>query len=111
MMSFDELCGSALGAADYTAISEAFHTIFVHGVPMMSLVHLNQVRRGEARQGGLVEAPPVWLVSLNDSYVPVGNVAYCGLCDYWLLRLEVGTHKTHFFSARTPWDTRSIYMT
>lgn len=44
MMSFDELCGSALGAADYTAISEAFHTVFVHGIPMMSLVHLNQVR-------------------------------------------------------------------
>lgn len=48
MMSFDELCGSALGAADYTAISEAFHTVFVHGVPMMSLVHLNQVRLDEA---------------------------------------------------------------
>ena len=41
-MTFDELCGSALGAADYTAISEAFHTLFVHGVPMMNLVHINQ---------------------------------------------------------------------
>lgn len=44
MMTFNELCGSALGAADYTAISEAFHTIFVDGVPMMNLVHLNQAR-------------------------------------------------------------------
>eukprot|EP00752_Nemacystus_decipiens_P012674 g11227.t1 len=44
-MTFDELCGSALGAADYTAISEAFHTLFVHGVPMMNLAHINQVRR------------------------------------------------------------------
>lgn len=44
-MTFDELCGSALGAADYTAISEAFHTLFVHGVPMMNLVHINQARR------------------------------------------------------------------
>lgn len=43
-MTFDELCGSALGSADYTAISEAFHTIFVHGVPMMNLVHINQAR-------------------------------------------------------------------
>eukprot|EP00904_Undaria_pinnatifida_P007899 jgi/Undpi1/4239/HiC_scaffold_16.g07605.m1 len=45
MMSFDELCGSALGAADYTAISEAFHTVFVHGIPTMNLAHLNQARR------------------------------------------------------------------
>lgn len=44
-MTFDELCGSALGAADYTAISEAFHTLFVHGVPMMNLVHINQAGR------------------------------------------------------------------
>lgn len=58
MMSFDELCGSALGAADYTAISEAFHTIFVHGVPMMSLVHLNQVRRGEAGRARRPPFPP-----------------------------------------------------
>lgn len=59
MMSFDELCGSALGAADYTAISEAFHTIFVHGVPMMNLVHLNQVRRDEAGRahGGTPPSP------------------------------------------------------
>ncbi|CAM9194857.1 unnamed protein product [Ectocarpus fasciculatus] len=45
MMTFDELCGKALGAADFTAISEAFHTLFVHGVPMMNLVHINQARR------------------------------------------------------------------
>lgn len=45
MMTFDELCGKALGAADFTAISEAFHTLFVHGIPMMNLVHINQARR------------------------------------------------------------------
>ena len=55
MMSFDELCGSALGAADYTAISEAFHTVFVHGIPTMNLTHLNQVRRDEA---GRARPPP-----------------------------------------------------
>jgi len=55
MMTFDELCGSALGAADYTAISEAFHTLFVHGVPMMNLVHINQAREG-ARSRGREEA-------------------------------------------------------
>lgn len=44
---FEELCGSAMGAADYTAISEAFHTIFVEGLAVMSLVHINQVRTDE----------------------------------------------------------------
>lgn len=44
MFDFEELCGNAMGAVDYTAISEAFHTIFVNGVPMMNLVHLNQAR-------------------------------------------------------------------
>lgn len=53
MMTFDELCGSALGAADYTAISEAFHTLFVHGVPMMNLVHVNQAREGGRANGSI----------------------------------------------------------
>lgn len=43
MFTFDELCSEAMGAADYTALAEAFHTIFVNGVPMMNLVHVNQV--------------------------------------------------------------------
>lgn len=44
MFTFEELCGEAMGAADYTALSEAFHTIFVNGMPMMNLVHINQAR-------------------------------------------------------------------
>ncbi|CAM9355328.1 unnamed protein product [Discosporangium mesarthrocarpum] len=43
--TFEELCGQAMGAADYLALSEAFHTVFVQDVPSMSLVHLNQARR------------------------------------------------------------------
>lgn len=44
MITFDELCGSALGSADYTAMAEAFHTIFVRGVPVMTLAHGDQAR-------------------------------------------------------------------
>ncbi|CAM9395579.1 unnamed protein product, partial [Choristocarpus tenellus] len=45
LFTFDELCGQALGAADYKALSEAFHTLCVSDIPRMTLVHLNQVRR------------------------------------------------------------------
>jgi predicted ATPase len=41
--TFDELCGSAVGAADYLALSGAFHTVFLEGVPVMGMRHLNQV--------------------------------------------------------------------
>ncbi len=34
---FDELCDRPLGAADYLALSQAFHTVFIDGVPRMSL--------------------------------------------------------------------------
>lgn len=44
LFDFEELCGSAKGAADFTAMAEAFHTIFINGVPVMNLVHLNQAR-------------------------------------------------------------------
>jgi hypothetical protein len=39
---FEELCARPLGAADYIALSHAFHTIFVANVPLMSM----QARRG-----------------------------------------------------------------
>ena len=29
LLSFDELCGARLGAADYSALAASFHTIFV----------------------------------------------------------------------------------
>ncbi len=34
---FEELCGRPLGAADYIAIGQAFHTVFLEGVPAMSM--------------------------------------------------------------------------
>lgn len=34
---FLELCDRALGAADYMALSQAFHTLFLTDVPRMSL--------------------------------------------------------------------------
>jgi len=35
--SFAELCDANKGAADYSAIAQHFHTVFLSGIPMMSL--------------------------------------------------------------------------
>ena len=35
--SFEELCGRPLGAADYIALAQAYHTVFVIDIPAMSL--------------------------------------------------------------------------
>ena len=35
--TFEELCNRTLGAADYIAIAQAFHTVFLTDIPTMSL--------------------------------------------------------------------------
>ena len=42
---FRDLCGQALGAADYICVGENFHTVFVDGVPKLTLNEVNVVRR------------------------------------------------------------------
>ena len=44
-LSFDDLCDQPLGAADYIALAQAFHTLFVTDVPQMSLRRRDQARR------------------------------------------------------------------
>ena len=36
-MSFEELCAQPLGAADYLALSQTYHTVFILGIPAMSV--------------------------------------------------------------------------
>mmetsp|Transcript_14794 Transcript_14794/g.32142 ORF Transcript_14794/g.32142 Transcript_14794/m.32142 type:complete len:560 (-) Transcript_14794:358-2037(-) len=43
--SFYDLCGTAKGAADYLAISERFHTVFIEDVPKLQYHEVNLVRR------------------------------------------------------------------
>ncbi|KAI2798400.1 Lactation elevated protein 1 [Blomia tropicalis] len=43
--NFLELCDQALGAIDYLTISQAFHTVFVRNIPVMSLQQRIQARR------------------------------------------------------------------
>ena len=42
---FNDLCSKALGAADYICVGENFHTVFVDGVPKLTLNDVNVVRR------------------------------------------------------------------
>jgi len=43
--TFGELCDRPLGAADYLAIGEAFSTLFIAGIPQLTMQERDQVRR------------------------------------------------------------------
>jgi len=45
LLSFDELCGARLGAADYSALAASFHTLFVADVPRMASARRDEARR------------------------------------------------------------------
>jgi cell division protein ZapE len=42
---FEDLCGRALGAADYLALARRFHTLILGGVPVMAAERRNEARR------------------------------------------------------------------
>lgn len=44
-LHFDEVCASALGAGDYTALASVFHTIGLTGVPRMTIERVDLMRR------------------------------------------------------------------
>ncbi|KAL2318088.1 hypothetical protein Fmac_031964 [Flemingia macrophylla] len=43
--TFDYLCGRPLGAADYIAVAENFHTVFIYDIPVMSMRIRDKARR------------------------------------------------------------------
>ncbi|EOD28584.1 ATPase [Emiliania huxleyi CCMP1516] len=43
--SFERLCGTALGAGDYVALAQRYHTLCVDDLPQMSLRQRDQARR------------------------------------------------------------------
>jgi len=44
-LSFPELCGNALGAADYLKLAHEFHTILLDGIPVMDYERRNEAKR------------------------------------------------------------------
>eukprot|EP00951_Prasinocladus_malaysianus_P049048 scaffold665198_cov108-Prasinocladus_malaysianus.AAC.1 len=61
--SFAELCAKPLGAADYIAVSRAFHTVFITDVPAFSM----QVTERATRPQTL--ARPVALLSRSCAHI------------------------------------------
>ncbi|KAH7524667.1 hypothetical protein FEM48_Zijuj06G0144000 [Ziziphus jujuba var. spinosa] len=43
--TFEYLCGRPVGAADYIAAAENYHTVFISGIPMMSMRIRDKARR------------------------------------------------------------------
>ncbi len=43
--SFDALCGRALGPADYLAIAQRFHTVFIDHIPELGRLNRNEAKR------------------------------------------------------------------
>lgn len=43
--NFEYLCGRPVGAADYIAVARNFHTVFISGIPVMSMRIRNKARR------------------------------------------------------------------
>ncbi|KAK7260873.1 hypothetical protein RIF29_27172 [Crotalaria pallida] len=43
--TFEHLCGRPLGAADYIAVAENYHTVFISDIPMMSMRIRDKARR------------------------------------------------------------------
>jgi protein AFG1 len=43
--SFEDVCQKALGAADYLVIGQQFSTVFLHGIPPLTVNELNWFRR------------------------------------------------------------------
>jgi cell division protein ZapE len=77
--SFASLCGTALGAQDYLAIAEQFHTVFLEDVPTLTPARRDEARRlvnlidalyeADAKLVVLAEAPP-------DALYPAGDGAF-----------------------------------
>jgi predicted ATPase len=44
-LSFAALCDSPLGASDYIALAQQFHTVFLLDVPQLSMQQRDQARR------------------------------------------------------------------
>lgn len=54
--TFDELCRTNLGPADYISIASTFHTIILIDVPILNLTHKNEARRFITLLDALYEA-------------------------------------------------------
>jgi len=77
--SFQNLCDRPLGAADYLAIAETFHTLMLDGVPKMERDSRNQAKRFVALIDALYETRTKLIVSADaqpSGLYPSGDGAF-----------------------------------
>ncbi len=77
--TFVSLCGQALGAQDYLAVAERFHTVFLEDVPLLTPDHRNEAARFVALIDALYEAKAKLVVSAAaepDALYPSGDGSF-----------------------------------
>ena len=74
--TFEELCGRALGAQDYLAVAQRFHTLFLEDAPVLAHANRNEAKRFIALVDALYEARRRLVVSAAaepDGLYPVAH--------------------------------------
>jgi cell division protein ZapE len=77
--TFDELCDQPLGAGDYLALADRFHTVFLEGVPRLGPEKRNAARRLVHLIDALYEASAKLVVLADaepDALYPAGDGAF-----------------------------------
>jgi len=77
--SFSSLCGQALGAQDYLALAQAFHTLFLEAVPTLGPENRNEAARFVTLIDALYEAKTKLVVlaaAEPDALYPTGDGAF-----------------------------------
>ncbi|MEP0942061.1 MAG: cell division protein ZapE [Rhizobiaceae bacterium] len=65
--SFDALCRQPLGAGDYLALTERFHTLFMEHVPVMAFADKNAAKRFIALVDTLYDRGSILIVSAEET--------------------------------------------
>jgi cell division protein ZapE len=76
---FDELCAAALGPQDYLAVAQRFHTLFLEGLPRLTVDKRNEARRLVMLIDELYEASAKLIVlaaAEPDDLYPAGDGAF-----------------------------------
>ena len=77
--AFADLCNRPLGAADYLALTERFHTLFLEGVPVLTPNRRNEARRFMTLIDALYERRMMLFVSAEapaEALYPAGDGAF-----------------------------------
>ena len=77
--AFADLCNRPLGAADYLALTERFHTLFLDGVPILTPNRRNEARRFMTLVDALYERRMMLFVSAEapaEQLYPSGDGAF-----------------------------------